>query len=295
LISYFTEEPRLEILTSPHFSFTDNIRLGPGLLRVIEKLRGAIPIDFVRLISSLLEDRKTGIAINLSRFKLDNLATLLIDRSQIAQPPVDGDTKGVSTEERGNKKYPSSEERRDTSYRSRPGRLSAMSREARPEELALRISDFALALSTILRSAEGEFTFALFGRWGSGKTTLVSVLAPLMRDVGEYKRAIYATKNTPYTQITYDVVFHNAWKYKSPPEAWVFLYKSLADRASRSTGFFGRFFTAVRTSIEKNGPWPLTAAMLVLVLAVIPATATLQILALAGSAIGFAILMHLAS
>ena len=293
--SYFGEEPHLEVGDRGSTSSFGKLQFGPGLRRTIEKLGGVGSIDVATLFSTLLSDTETGISKNISKFELGALAARMLDESKLAQSGRNEYSKDPPQIERVDQDPHASDKDVGTRSLNRPGRLAAMVREARAEELALGINDFALALSTILRSANGEFTFALFGRWGSGKTTLVSVLAPLMRNTGAYKIAIVATDSTPYTNTSYEVIFHNAWKYRSPPEAWVFLYKSIADSATRTAGFFGSLSTAVRTSIEKNGPWPITAAILVLVLAMVPPNATLQIVALAGSVISFTILMHLAS
>ena len=76
-----------------------------------------------------------------------------------------------------------------------------MIREAAVGELALGVQDYALALATILRAASGEFSFALFGRWGSGKTTLTKQLEPLLEDAQVYRSASSAAQGTPYADM----------------------------------------------------------------------------------------------
>ncbi len=133
------------------------------------------------------------------------------------------------------------------------GCIPEMVREAADDELALDVADYAKALATILRTAKDEFTFALFGPWGSGKTTLTRLLRPLLEDPEAFRKETMV-QETLFSQRRYKVVLHNAWKYREPPESWIYLYKSLADCAGESLGAVGRVALAARAAHYRWGP-----------------------------------------
>ena len=135
---------------------------------------------------------------------------------------------------------------------ARIGRHPKIVREASLDELGLNVGDYANALATILRVSEGEFSFALFGKWGSGKTTLLKLLTPILEDPSEYRKNVLTPATETYADLRYKVVVHNAWKYRSPPEAWIYLYKSLATAVAGSTGPLERWALALRAATGRT-------------------------------------------
>jgi hypothetical protein len=111
-------------------------------------------------------------------------------------------------------------------------------REAGEDELCLNVDDYANAVAQLYVNAdEGEFSLAVFGPWGRGKTFL-------MRRVDLALRGL----NRGYRTIRF-----SAWKYPSAPEVWVHLYEEFAKVA-----FEGPWYqvmpNVVRTGVVKHGP-----------------------------------------
>jgi energy-coupling factor transporter ATP-binding protein EcfA2 len=262
LFENLTEEPPSEI------------RIGPGLARTLNAAVESNVLTTPSLLLRLARDEESGIARRLREWSFEELTQPLLERDKRAPGPTDP--------------LPSPEVRQS-------GRHARMFREAEEDELVLGVRDYAKAIATVLRVAKGEFTFALFGRWGSGKTTLVTQLEPLLRDAKSYQRAIGAPDGfgEHYARRSYRVVMHNAWKYRSRPEAWVYAYKSLAVEASRSFGPMGRPLLALRTSVYRRGIWPIAGSLMLLGLMALPLTAKLQLAVIALSLAGFSTLVYL--
>ncbi len=256
---YATVPPvsHLEFKSLPRSADLQDIRLGPGLRRTFQQLAAKTLIDSITLLLATLEDPQAGVAKRITQFQLDTFAEAL---HTFAAP--------------------------------RGGRLPRMVRDAAPEELTLGVTDYALALATILRTAGGEFNFALYGPWGSGKTTLVSVLQPLLEDPAAYQAKVPPHPGNTYAYLKYAVVTHNAWKYRSPPEAWIYLYKTLVDGALLATSWLDRWLIAIRASIERRGPWPIAVALAIPGLIAIPIAAKAQLVAQLASVIGFSLLIY---
>jgi hypothetical protein len=232
----------------------------PRLLRnLAEAAADGVVVHADTLILHLLDDEETGIAKRLSTPGNQDIRDALLDAAV-----------------------------------TRGGRSTRMVREAAPAELALAVQDYALALATVLRTAKGEFTFALFGPWGSGKTTLTTQLVPLLKDPRTFQTSAVGGSEA-YAQRTYAVALHNAWKYRTRPESWIYAYRSLAEAASAGFGPVGRLMLALRVSILRKGPWPLTSALLSLAALAIPFSAKVQLAVLALSATGFLVGIYLAS
>ncbi|MER9375483.1 P-loop NTPase fold protein [Mesorhizobium sp. M0491] len=238
----------------------NGVQLGPGLLRAVEALADMQEIEVTDFVLRSLDDPKSGVSSRIAVWRMQDLVEVM---------------KSV--------------------VKTRAGRIPKMVREAADEELSLFVRDYAKALATILRSAEDEFTFALFGPWGSGKTTLTRLLTPLLESPGHFGRAIPGAMGQEFAKLRYEVACHNAWKYRQPPEAWVYLYKSLVERAGASAGALGRLALAARASHFRHGPWPLVGALLALALLGIPLSQTLQLATILGSLIGTSALAHLAA
>lgn len=235
------------------------LKLGPGLARGIALAASQGVVSAPALAVALVQDPTTGIAERLDSEGMRNLAAAI----------------SVSSHLRG-------------------GRHSGMQREAESDELALSIDDYATALSAVLRGARGEFTFALFGHWGSGKTTLIRRLAPLVEPSGPKASPRRAPSNRTDSK-SYNVALHNAWKYRSPPEAWIFAFKTLADRANRSFGPIGRPLFAIRAAVHRKGQFPFYAFLLASALALSSYNTKYQIVLLSASLIGVPTLLYFAS
>ena len=245
------------------------IWIGPGLARTLNASEEARPLTTPDLLLRLAGDEKAGIAGRLRNREAQGLAALL-EEDEAPEPDDDWDV-------------------------PKGWRHARMFREAEQDELVLGVGDYAKAIATVLRAAKGEFTFALLGRWGSGKTTLVSQLEPLLVDSDTYRTAIGAPSGIRenYARRSYRVAKHNAWKYPSRPEAWVYAYKSLAEEASRGFGPIGRLMLAIRTSVHRRGLWPIAGTLMILALSALPLTAKLQLAVLALSVIGFSTMVYL--
>lgn len=235
------------------------VRPGSGLRHVLQTLAGQREIRLPDIILRSIDDLEALLPKRIEEWQLGALARGM---------------KGVT--------------------KTKAGRIPRMTREADDTELALSVGEYAKALATILRTAEGEFTFALFGPWGSGKTTLTRLLKPLLEDP-KYFSGKTAAPQQPFAKRRYDVATHNAWKYRQPPEAWVYLYKSLVERASAGQRPIERLALAARAAHFRYGPWPLVGALLSLALLVIPLTETFQLAAILGSLIGTGAIAHIAA
>jgi hypothetical protein len=128
-------------------------------------------------------------------------------------------------------------------------------RESTPDELCLSIDDYADSVAEVLADAEGEVTFALFGAWGRGKTTLVR----------ELSRRLLERTGKP----RYRTVWFNAWKYRSPPEVWAHLYERLAT-GFRSDGWKATLARTLRANLARRGLHETSLAMLFLAVSLIP-------------------------
>lgn len=237
-----------------------DLECGPGFRRSLTEAAQAIgTVRIDQLIRRFLDDKGNGLSMRLSQSGDQPLIAALLSPSALPG-----------------------------------GRALHMVREADQSELTLRVEDYALAVASVLRSAKGEFTFALFGPWGSGKTTLATLIKPLLENPEEYRRKVSAADEL-YGRRTYQVAFHNAWKYPARPESWIYAYRSLAETANAHLGAGGRFFLALRVSMLRNGCWPLAGALLMLAFAAVPLTAKAQLAALAISFAGFFVCIYLAS
>ncbi|MER9163646.1 P-loop NTPase fold protein [Mesorhizobium sp. M0715] len=234
------------------------VRLGPGLTHVFQACGSKREVRLTDIVLRSLDDPEARLPTRIEEWQLGALVRGM---------------KGVA--------------------KTKAGRIPRMVREADDKELSLFVQDYAEALATILRSAEDEFTFALFGPWGSGKTTLTRLLKPLLESPEDFVTQTGAPQQ-PFAKLRYEVVGHNAWKYRQAPEAWVYLYKSLVERAGASLRSFDRMALAARASHFRYGPWPLVGALMSLALLAIPLSATLQLAAVLGALIGTGALAHMA-
>jgi len=140
-------------------------------------------------------------------------------------------------------------------------------------ETSLGVNVYAGALASMLRSARGEFCFGLFGPWGIGKTYLAKRLDPLLTSPDKYAQAMlafgYNVGDHPDDRLRYEVVWYSAWKFRRPPETWIFLYETLARQCLR-TSMVRRFSRVLRAGVARNGYWPLVFGLLLLGLFALP-------------------------
>jgi KAP family P-loop domain len=149
-------------------------------------------------------------------------------------------------------------------------------REVVDHELCFDVDTQARALSHVFQTAKGEFCFAVFGRWGRGKTTLLRRVKAFLT---KPDRSLFPRYSS------YSFVDFSAWKYRTTPETWIFLYESFAD-AALSRGFLKSLVVTVRTNLIKHGIWPLAMATVIFAWALIPGVTRIGLLFDAVRAIG---------
>jgi len=132
-----------------------------------------------------------------------------------------------------------------------PARPSSawLSRKTHEDEHSLRVGEYAQALASLMEAADDEFCFAIYGHWGRGKTFFAQQL--------QEKLPIHK----------YETVWFSAWKYRTTPEIWVFLYEMLA-RAARSGGVWTAVPRAVRVYVFKHGLWAIIPQLFVLAITI---------------------------
>ncbi|MGL6196939.1 MAG: P-loop NTPase fold protein [Thermoguttaceae bacterium] len=98
----------------------------------------------------------------------------------------------------------------------------------------LHIGEIADAIADVLDDSEKSICFGLFGRWGRGKTYLAKQVAKRL------EKKNYAT------------IEYNAWKYRTTPESWAFLYETFANKLRKTS-----WFAIVYAGVLRHGLWPL--------------------------------------
>lgn len=141
-------------------------------------------------------------------------------------------------------------------------------REAQGTELRLDLEHYVQALARVLAEATGELCFALFGAWGRGKTTLARRLQRLLQE--------------GMSGIRYNVVWFNAWKYRSAPETWAHLYEQLA-AAAKDDGALASSARTIRTNILQRGIGVVTVSLFALSVATLPLSTKIDIAYRAGA------------
>jgi hypothetical protein len=171
--------------------------------------------------------------------------------------------------------------------RSTTGASPSWQRDANSNELGLGIDQYARALATIFRAAGGEFCFALFGAWGSGKTTLVRYMTPLLVFPEKIIENQISSQDGAAMKLRYTVIWHSAWKYRTAPESWIYLYKSLSDAALKKQNFLERSAIRLAAASELHGIWPITLALSIVAIAAVPLFVKWNVLTLIASLIGW--------
>ncbi|MDI1265522.1 MAG: P-loop NTPase fold protein [bacterium] len=304
----FFSEPPFPARDEDEFEIKEGVTLGPGLRHVLRSWKSSSPLPADVLLLHLLDDKSTGISKRIGDITkarvADNITVLdggFLDRNEAPERPAPTNRSTTSRigDSRGNRESPQNRGATSPTPPQQPSkpvssrRHARIVREATIEELGLNIADYAKALATILRVSDGEFSFALFGKWGSGKTTLLKLLKPLLQDPEAYRKAVAVALNENYADLRYRVVVHNAWKYRSPPESWIYLYRSMATAVAASAGPLERSAVALRVATDRYGYFSLVASLIVLAFALVPIQAKMQLIWLASSLIGVSTIVYL--
>lgn len=122
-------------------------------------------------------------------------------------------------------------------------------REASDDERSLRVDEYSQVIAEVLSNADEEekMSFALFGHWGRGKTYLTDQIETKFKSLKEANREM---KN-------YCVVKFSAWKYRTSPEIWAYLFQQFLDAGKEKQHTLFTF----RAAFKKCGPWPFIGAL----------------------------------
>lgn len=123
-------------------------------------------------------------------------------------------------------------------------------------ERCLRVEDYAHTVARVLAASPGDVSMALFGPWGRGKTYMAEVIQE---------------KLPP----NYSTVKFSAWKYRSTPETWAFLYETFL-RTSRQDGVLATIARTTRAQLARHGFARLFFALFFLALSLLPLTVFLR-------------------
>lgn len=140
------------------------------------------------------------------------------------------------------------------------------------ENLALDRDKFALALARLFRIANEEFSLALLGRWGSGKTTIANRITRYLSDSESYSSdfgKVFGQEPTQEVDRSYEVVEFNAWRYRRQPELWIWLYESFVS-TFLDCGFGARIIRPIRAGVEKHGFYSTIIRLLLLAIMAFP-------------------------
>jgi hypothetical protein len=157
------------------------------------------------------------------------------------------------------------------------GRKSQFIRDALDTESVLEVKKYAKILGILMREAdEQEFSLAIFGHWGRGKTFLMKHLAACLRTpppaLGERRRRArtgFMRHFLPVGERPFETVTFKAWRYPSKPEVWIHLYETVA-QAAFGGPWYKTLPNIIRSGIEKRGWFQLLAAYAALAFGVTP-------------------------
>ena len=146
-------------------------------------------------------------------------------------------------------------------------------RESDESELSLNADDYADVIARLLSNADNEekMTFALLGHWGRGKTYLANRIRGKLAN----------------TSRRYSTILFSAWKYRTTPEVWAYLFQQFMDEGKQAS--FGIPFRAV---LVRTGPWPLIIALLGLLLSIMPLGDKVNLFASLVQLFGFATILY---
>ncbi len=191
---------------------------------------------------------------------------------RIVRSAVDASVEDLSSEVEGSLPNRNSSPQSESNFEERDTGLGLhIRREAK--DIVLNGKEFAFALSRLFKNSEGEFSFALLGRWGSGKTSIANLVYEFLLDPAayesEYQRLFGPEIDEKPHQITYDAVKFNAWRYRQKPELWVYLYESFLTRLL-DCSLACRVLRTIRVGIYKRGFWQTLLTLVGLAMAAVP-------------------------
>lgn len=159
---------------------------------------------------------------------------------------------------------------------ARLGSRSVFRRES--SGTALDANGYASVVANLLASADNDerMSVAIFGHWGRGKTFLAKRMAEHL-DSADEDRPKYST------------VLFSAWKYRSTPEVWAYLFERFLQEGKK-----GNFFLILRASLVRHGPWPLILAMFGLFASLWTLSETTQLLTSAVQLVGLGTIAYVA-
>ncbi|MBO9407646.1 hypothetical protein J7399_09415 [Shimia sp. R9_1] len=148
-------------------------------------------------------------------------------------------------------------------------------------KLVLNSDRFSLALARLFRIAQGEFSLALLGRWGSGKTSIADLVAGYLQDSEKYQKEIQkvfgeGAKDEAENR-DYEIVKFNAWRYRQKPELWVWLYESFLI-AFLKCNPLNRVLRSVRFGLQKHGLYQSLFTLVTLAFLAVPSMWISQVL-----------------
>jgi hypothetical protein len=124
----------------------------------------------------------------------------------------------------------------------------------------------------LFRVAEEEFSLALLGPWGRGKTTIAGEIKRYLTDSQAYANdltAAFRVAASPAGLARYETVTFSAWTYRRQPELWIWLYESFV-RAFLAPGGVVAALRVLRCGVAKHGIWPLGWSLITLAVLALP-------------------------
>lgn len=170
-----------------------------------------------------------------------------IEASSAVHGSTQASARDASSEDRnrepGTPQTPANGSPRTESFRI--GSRSSYRREATEAEIGLGAQGYADVVADLLSGAHEDerMSMAIFGHWGRGKTFLAKLIMDRLQDAEVH-------------QPRYSTVLFSAWKYRSVPEVWAYLFERMLQEGRKN-----EWLLTLRASIVRHGPWPLIGAM----------------------------------
>lgn len=122
---------------------------------------------------------------------------------------------------------------------------SRFQRDSSDREVALDADGYAEVISKVLANANDkeQMSLAIFGHWGRGKTFLAKKVMQRLEDQENGKEK-------------YSTVLFSAWKYRTNPEVWAYLFERFLQEAKTDN-----YLITFCASLIRIGPWPLILSM----------------------------------
>lgn len=153
----------------------------------------------------------------------------------------------------------------------RLGNHSIFRREATSTEAALNVDGYAEVIANLLANTDASerMSMAIFGHWGRGKTFLAKRIAESL------------DANSTSDRPRYKTVMFSAWKYRTTPEVWAYLFERFLQEGKKQN-----WTLPVRAALVRHGPWPLIIAMFGLFFSLLTMTEKTQALSAIVQAVG---------